>query len=397
MQLRFNRQQQTVMPHPNQGTCRPRHVLQVAMAFGFLVSIWAATDCVSAQDRSVQQPIQRIRVADDGSSFVLSETGESFLPWGFNFVGEFGQIVEEYWADDWAGLENDFREMHKLGANVVRLHLQLGTYMKSRDEFHTQELTRLKRILDLAREHHLYLDLTGLGCYHLDAIPPWLDALSEADRWEVQARFWETIAETCAGHPAVFCYDLMNEPVITAAKKGEHPWLAGELDGFYFVQRICNDPGQRSRNQIAADWVKQMVDAIRKHDADTLVTVGVIPWALPFPGAKPIFYSPDAAKHLDFVSVHFYPESEKVPRAVEALSVYDIGKPIVVEEIFPLSCSIEELDEFIDQSSTRVDGWISHYFGRTIEEHADGAEPAGAISAAFFKYWQEKGTALQSK
>ena len=28
--------------------------------------------------------------------------------------------------------------------------------------------------------------------------------------------------------------------------------------------------------------------------------------------AKPLFYSPEPAKSLDFVSVHFYPESGKV-------------------------------------------------------------------------------------
>ena len=35
-------------------------------------------------------------------------------------------------------------------------------------------------------------------------------------------------------------------------------------------------------------------------------------------------------------------------QALEALAVYDIGKPLVVEETFPLSCPLEELDKFID-------------------------------------------------
>ena len=172
--------------------------------------------------------------------------------------------------------------------------------------------------------------------------------------------------------------------------------MLGELEGFYFVQRICSDPGKRDRDEIAAAWVKKMVAAIRKHDPDHLVTVGVIPWALPFPGAKPVFYSPEAARHLDFVSVHFYPNKGEVDRAVEALAAYDIGKPLLVEDIFPMSCSLQELDEFIDRSSGRVDGWVSHYFGRTIEEHAAGAEPAGMPVAEFFEYWQKKGTRMRS-
>jgi hypothetical protein len=188
----------------------------------------------------------------------------------------------------------------------------------------------------------------------------------------------------------------MNEPVITKAKEGEHPWLLGELEGFYFVQRICNDLKGRKNVAIAEAWVADMVAAIRKHDRDHLVTVGVIPWAQVWPQAKPLFYSPGAARHLDFVSVHFYPKVDEVDKALTALAVYDIGKPLVVEETFPLSCSLEEMDEFVEGARPRVDGWISHYFGHSIEEHANGAEPFGEQVAEFLKYWKAKGEELQS-
>jgi hypothetical protein len=49
------------------------------------------------------------------------------------------------------------------------------------------------------------------------------------------------------------------------------------------------------------------------------------------------------------------------------------------------------MNEFIDRSADRVDGWISHYFGRTIEEHAAGAEPSGESVAKFLEYWRRKG------
>jgi hypothetical protein len=333
--------------------------------------------------------LEMVRVADGGKGFVLAHSGEPFMPWGFNYLGDSGRIVEEYWAKDWPRVEKDFRQMRDLGANVVRLHLQLGTYMKTPKDVDRAELQRLKGILDLGGRFGLYLDLTGLGCYHRDAVPSWYDELSEADRWQVQSRFWEAVAETCAGHPAVFCYDLMNEPVIGKPAKGEHPWLLGELGGCRFVQRISNDPRNRTSDEIAAAWVKELVTAIRKHDQRHLVTVGDIPWSLPFPGAKPIFYSPEAAKHLDFLSVHFYPNKGEVDRALSALAVYDLGKPIVIEETYPLSCSIRELNEFIDKSTHRVDGWISHYFGRTIKEHAD-ANPSEKDVATFLEYWRKK-------
>jgi hypothetical protein len=63
----------------------------------------------------------------------------------------------------------------------------------------------------LAEQTGLYLDLTGLGCYHKQDVPQWYDKLTEQDRWAAQAVFWETVAKTCAHSPAIFCYDLLSE------------------------------------------------------------------------------------------------------------------------------------------------------------------------------------------
>jgi hypothetical protein len=338
----------------------------------------------------------RVRVSDDGKTFVLAGSDKRFVPWGFNYLGQYERLAEDDWDTPagWKRIETDFLEMKKLGANVARWHLQFETFMAAPDRPRAESLARLKKLLELARESGLYLDLTGLSCYRLKRIPDWYDRLAEADRWKSQARFWEAIAETCAGHPAVFCYDLVNEPVIGEPKADEHPWVGGELGAFHFVQRISNKPAGRDSKDIAEAWVKTLVGAIRKHDKAGLVTVGVIPWAQVWPGAKPLFYSPQVARHLDFVSVHFYPGAGKLEKDLAAVAVYDIGKPLVVEETFPLSCSIDELDRFIDGSADRVEGWISHYFGRTVAEHRAGAEPFGKQVADFLEYWEKKGKTI---
>ncbi|MBI3878922.1 MAG: cellulase family glycosylhydrolase [Verrucomicrobia bacterium] len=346
-----------------------------------------------AKTPSPTQRLDPVRISGDGKHFVLKGSGARFKPWGFNYLGEHETILEEYWAEKWPAIEEDFREMKKLGANVIRVHLQLPVYMSAADQTRAEELKRLRRLLDLAQDCGLYLDLTGLGCYRLAQVPKWYDELDEARRWDVQARFWRAIAETCKGHPAVFCYSLMNEPVIGEAKAGEHPWLTGELGGFHFVQRISNKPGKRTQAEIAAAWVDRLTTAIRKVDPDHLITVGVIPWAQVWPGAKPIFYAPEAAKHLDFVSVHFYPQAGKVKETLTALKVYDIGKPMVVEETFPLSCSLAELDEFMQGADGIVEGWISHYFGKTIAEHRKEKDLKNGIIAEFLEFWQKKAPA----
>jgi hypothetical protein len=182
----------------------------------------------------------------------------------------------------------------------------------------------------------------------------------------------------------------MNEPVVTESKPGEHPWLTGELGGFHFVQRIANQPGKRTQQEVAAAWVKQMTTAIREMDPGSLITVGVIPWAQIWPGAKLDFYCAEAAQHLDFVSVHFYPQAGKVTETITALKAYDIGKPIVIEETFPLSCSLKELEQFMDGAAGIADGWMSHYFGRTAAEHRRETGLNNAIIADFLDFWKRK-------
>ena len=88
-------------------------------------------------------PLKSVRVAPDHRGFVL-EDGSPFVAWGFNYDrDEKGRLLEDYWATEWPKVEEDFREMKDLGANVVRLHLQLGKFMRQPDEPNEVALTRL--------------------------------------------------------------------------------------------------------------------------------------------------------------------------------------------------------------------------------------------------------------
>jgi hypothetical protein len=257
--------------------------------------------------------------------------------------------------------------------------------MDAPDQPNAKQLMKLGELVSLADRLGLYLDITGLGCYHRSDVPDWYEGLEEDARWTVQERFWRAVAEVCRDKSNIFCYDLMNEPIVPS--KHEDSWLAGEFGGKHFVQRITRKPGGRQSVEIAEQWVKRLTNAIREIDSDTMITVGVIPWAQVFPGAKPLFYSPEVAQHLDFASVHFYPESGKIDQAVTALKVYDIGKPLVVEEIFPLRCSIDEVEEFIDKSAGICDGWISFYWGQTIAENKQAGTMQGAITASWLEWF----------
>ena len=342
--------------------------------------------------RKTESGLELIRVSKDGRRFVGAESGERFFAWGFNYDhDDSGRLIEDYWYKEWATVAEDFKEMKALGANVVRIHPQVATFMKTAKEPDEAALKQLVRLVRLAEKTGLYLDITGLGCYHKDDVPKWYDAMDEAGRWEVQALFWEAIAKNCADSPAVFCYDLMNEPILPGDKK-ESEWLTGEFGGKYFVQRISLDLAGRTRNQVARMWVDKLVAAIRKYDKRHMITVGVIPWAHTFPKARPLFYSKEVGENLDFVSVHFYPKKGDVQKALTALAVYNVGKPLVIEETSPLYCGQEEFDVFINISLDIVDGYVGFYWGKTIEEYSQpNASIADSIMRDWLKYFRAKG------
>jgi len=343
--------------------------------------------------------MERIRVGPDGRSFALAESGHPFRVWGVNYDHDSegdGRLIEDYWEAEWETVREDFREIKELGANVVRVHLQVGKFMDAEDRPNERALAQLSRLLKLAEETGLYLDLTGLGCYHRMDVPAWYDELDEAGRWQVQARFWAATAKTCKESPAVFCYDLMNEPI--ADGRSEDGWLAGELGGKHFVQRLTLTPGKRSQVEIAKAWVDQLTAAIRAEDREHLITVGVIPWSQIWPNAQPIFYAPEVRDRLDFVSIHLYPKKGEMDRTLEAMTSYEIGKPLLIEETFPLSCSFEEMSEFLERSKSRTAGYVSFYWGCTIAEYEAATEKKeiAMLMAAWLKTFRKQAAAMKT-
>jgi len=260
-----------------------------------------------AAPASAADALPWIRVAADQRSFVHEPGGQPFVPWGFNYdhdETEAARLLEDYWTDEWPKVEADFREMKTLGANVVRIHLQFGKFMEAADKPKEQSLARLERLLKLAEATGLYLDLTGLGCYHKQDVPAWYDDLGEPERWAAQAVFWKAVAARCAESPAVFCYDLMNEPVVPGAVGRTADWLGPPLANKHFVQYIAREAKGRERPEIARQWIATLVKAIRSVDKRHLITVGLVPWSLDKPGLTSGFVPDKIAAELDFEAVH---------------------------------------------------------------------------------------------
>jgi hypothetical protein len=325
--------------------------------------------CSLARGVCTAEELPWIEVSANAKGFVRRPEGKPFHPWGVNYDhDENGRLIEDYWENEWEKVVGDFKEIRELGANVVRVHLQLAKFMDSSEKPSAKSLDQLSRLIKLAEDQQLYLDLTGLGCYHKKDVPAWYDALSEPDRWKVQAIFWESVASRAAGSPAIFCYDLMNEPVVPGGRRADGEWLGPPFAGKHFVQCISLDSAERARSDIAVAWIRELTTAIRRVDRRHLVTVGLVDWSLDRPGLTSGFVPEKIVGELDFLCVHIYPYVGKFKETRETLKAFNVGKPVVVEETFPLQCTPKQLETFIVDSKDEAAGWISFYWGKPPEE-----------------------------
>ena len=106
-----------------------------------------------AENEAQPATVPRVQVAQDNRSFVLHPSGRPFIPWGFNYDhDEKGRLLEDYWDKEWPKVEADFQEMKQLGANVVRIHLQVGKFMTGPDKPNEANLDRLGRLVALAEQ-----------------------------------------------------------------------------------------------------------------------------------------------------------------------------------------------------------------------------------------------------
>ncbi len=338
----------------------------------------------SARPTSTPIEMERIQLASDGRHFRLSPSGNRFVAWGFNY-SRGDRLLEDVWETEWAEIEQDFSEMKALGANTVRIHLQIGKFMRDQDTPNETALQRLGQLASLAEGQGLYLDVTGLAAYRLEDAPDWYFGLAEEERWATHARFWKAVATQLDTSPAVFCYDLMNEPVAPAGSREPDELLNGSFGGFHFIQLITLDQAGRPVDEIARLWIRQMTAAIRQVDSDHLITVGSLP-----PDPQLGYFSgfgPDAvAADVDFVSVHIYPEQGKIADAVSIVADYAAtGKPVVVEETSQLYAGTSDYEAFFEQSRGSLSGLLGLYYGESPAEMNPPKDVRQAINAEWYE------------
>jgi hypothetical protein len=298
-------------------------------------------------------PMQRISV----HRRQLHAGDQPWRAWGFNWGAGRAYPLIRYFDNPTPakldGLSGELGTARRLGANSMRIYLELGQVMETPKRARRRALAALRKLLAVAESAGIYLDITGNLVWRPKRVPRWYELLRERERWEVQARFWKAVARVASGSPAVLCYELTSEPVIG---EGSVRYL-GELDGWTFIQSIVQRRGRDAR-RLARNWTYELAAAVRSED-DRPVTIGFLPFLHgPFAPAN-------LADLLDMLVVHAYPQHGSATADIELIrrcAAFD--EPVLIGETFPLFCDKSTQREFLLGANHYTCGVMEFFDGR---------------------------------
>jgi hypothetical protein len=311
-----------------------------------------------------------------GSGFETARTHRPFLRYGFNYAAP-SDYIEAPTAGRLATMREGFSKMHAMGGNIVRIHLQLPTFMRSPRTLDRRALRALRTVLATASDAGLRVDVTGNLVWTPAESPAWYERMSEQARWETQAIFWRRVARVGAKSDAVMFYELTSEPLIVdgidARIRGA--WYTGEFGGLFFGHRIALNLNGRPARDVARAWTAQMSAAVRAGDPNHLITIGLLP------DVEGAFAPSVVARELDFLTVHIYPETGHAREAIDVARRFAAtGKPVVLGEWLMLYGDRPCQRAFLSGSRRYLAGHISFFDGRDL---LDIGQPRTVLDAIY--------------
>jgi Cellulase (glycosyl hydrolase family 5) len=313
----------------------------------------AIADCVSAETPS--------RITANGSD--LTAGGRPFVSFGFNYAfGHTYPTLRYFDRPTRARLRvvrREFGEARRMGANTLRVFLEIGQFMDDRHTPRAQALDAYERLLRMAERNGLYLDVAGNLSWRPWKRDVWYDRLSERSRWRTQARFWRAVAQRSRRYDSVLCYELTSEPLVGPSSS----WYVGRFGGLDFGQFVARSLGGRTPDAVARAWTRRMRAAIRSHDRRHLVTIGLLPYT------SGSFGPANVADLLDLLTLHEYPRPNEAEASVDLVRQFAAaGKPVILGETFQLPGDPATQEEFLNAARPYLDGFLGFYDGREPSE-----------------------------
>jgi Beta-galactosidase len=365
-----------------------------------------------------------ISVAPDGRDFVERGSGRPYIPFGTNYYDPNTGWAPKLWRQfDATRVRQHFRVMSELGVNCARVFLTAGSFQPTAETIDEQALAKLDKMVEIARETNIRLILTGPD--HWEGQPDYWKPDRFAGRAALGAldRFWDVVGRRYKGEPAIFAWDLLNEPHIPWFVEQWRPKWQAWLHAHYADRKALAlawgdelthadqwdnvavpqdrpDAGnlrlrdwQHFREHLADEWVRRQVEAIHRADPTHLISVGYIQWSYPMirpgnPSRYAAFNPRRQARWLDFITIHFYPMGgpfqsqqnwQKNISYLQAVLAYcHTGKPVVLGEFgwygggapqrHPYLSEEQQaqwIGEEIEATRSLADGWLSWAFADT--------------------------------
>ena len=338
---------------PAAGSTRQRTVSRsmVCLCGGSVLLLLLVLAAVSPAAHAATMPRMRVH----GNR--LYTGSRPWRAWGMNWgVADHAPVVSFFdnpSAANFTVLKRELRTAHGMGANSMRVYLQLGQVMATATRPRQATLTALRDLLTVAQDDGIYLDITGDLVWQPSRAPTWYERMPWQKRWQVQARFWRAVAHAASASPAVLCYELTSEPIV-AQRPG---YYFGQIGHWWFVQSIATDP-TADADALARTWTRLLANAVRSQD-DRPVGIGLLP------STTGAFAPANVAGLLDLVIVHEYPTTGQAPAAIALIrSFAAFHKPVLLGETFMLSDDATTQAAFLSGAARYLTGAFEFFDGR---------------------------------
>lgn len=180
-------------------------------------------------------------------------------------------------------IRSDMNSISSMGLNTIRIFIPYSEFGAS--EVKSVYLNQLKKLLDIAGESGIKVMITLFDFYGNYDISDWTRNLRHA----------EQIVMAFKDHPALFGWDIKNEPDLDFENRGKNKVLA---------------------------WLKEISSSIRSWDTNHPITIG---WSNPKVATELI-------EEVDFISFHYYDSAENFKDAFDQLVLESQGKAVLLQE-----------------------------------------------------------------
>jgi endo-1,4-beta-mannosidase len=251
-----------------------------------------------------------------------------------------------YWWShfDAAEVEADFALIRSLGLNVVRIFLLWDDFQPEPTRVEKTALANLVKVADLAQKHKLGLDVTFFTG-HMSG-PNWAPRWLIEDRQGFPSPYFGFVRQLMSQGKIVpdgNYRNMFNDPTAIGAERLLLKTIVRELKDHpaIFIWNLGNEPDLFAWPEDAAQgraWVREMADLIKDIDPATPVTVGLHSDDLENDTGLRVH---QVFAETDLAAMHAYPmytpwargplDPDHVP-FMTALTAHLAGKPALMEE-----------------------------------------------------------------